>query len=237
MALAHSPSVVNDGLVLALDAGNTKSYPGSGTTWTDLSGNGNTGTLTNGPTYSNGSIVFDGSNDNVLITNPTTIKNQNFTISVWVNPGTQNASIVSMIDFDHASSPVQGWVLQSEDATTNRYFYLGWRGESSWQPAGGGGIGAGKGIQVTNSTWQNIVYSKNGTSLLGYLNGTQLYSGTSASSTVSYENNKNLMIGSCVASNSRAFKGDISNTTIYNRALSASEIQQNFNALRGRFGI
>ena len=237
MGLAHSPRVVTDGLVLALDAGNAKSYSGSGTTWTDISRNGNNGTLTNGPTYSNGSIVFDGTNDNVLITNPTTIKNQNFTISVWVNPGTQNASIVSIIDFDHASSPLQGWVLQSEDATTNRYFYLAWRGESSFQPSGGGGFGAGKGIQVTNSTWQNIVYSKNGTSLLGYLNGTQLYSGTSASSTVSYENNKNLMIGSCVAFSSRSFKGDISNTTIYNRALTASEIQQNFNALRGRFGI
>jgi hypothetical protein len=237
VGLAHSPRVVTDGLVLALDAGNAKSYSGSGTTWTDISRNGNNGTLTNGPTYSNGSIVFDGTNDNVLITNPTTIKNQNFTISVWVNPGTQNASIVSIIDFDHASSPLQGWVLQSEDATTNRYFYLAWRGESSFQPSGGGGFGAGKGIQVTNSTWQNIVYSKNGTSLLGYLNGTQLYSGTSASSTVSYENNKNLMIGSCVAFSSRSFKGDISNTTIYNRALTASEIQQNFNALRGRFGI
>ena len=240
MGLAHSPRIVNDGLVLLLDAGNTKSYPGSGTSWSDLSGNSNTGTLTNGPTYSSGnggSIVFDGTDDNVLITNPTTIKNQNFTISVWVNPGTQNASIVSMIDFDHASSPAQGWVLQSEDATTNRYFYLAWRGESSFQPSGGGGFGAGKGIQVTNSTWQNIVYSKNGTSLLGYLNGTQLYSGTSASSTVSYENNRNLMIGSCVAISSRRFKGNISNTTIYNKALSASEIQQNFNALRGRYGI
>ena len=55
--------IVKDGLVLALDAGNTKSYPGSGTSWSDLSGQGNTGTLTNGPTYSSadgGSIVFDG---------------------------------------------------------------------------------------------------------------------------------------------------------------------------------
>ena len=52
MGLAHSPRIVTDGLVLALDAGNTKSYPGSGTDWYDRSGNGNDGTLTNGPTYS-----------------------------------------------------------------------------------------------------------------------------------------------------------------------------------------
>jgi hypothetical protein len=56
MALSHSPSIVTDGLVLCLDAGNPKSYPGSGTTWTDLSGNGNNGTLVNGVGYSNGAV-------------------------------------------------------------------------------------------------------------------------------------------------------------------------------------
>jgi len=66
MATKYSPKIVTDGLVLSLDAANNKSYPGSGTTWSDLSGNGNTGTLTNGPTFSNtnlGSIVFDGVDD------------------------------------------------------------------------------------------------------------------------------------------------------------------------------
>jgi hypothetical protein len=66
MALSHSPSIVTDGLVLCLDAGNPKSYPGSGTTWTDLSGNGNNGTLVNGVGYSGdnlGSLSFDGVND------------------------------------------------------------------------------------------------------------------------------------------------------------------------------
>ena len=68
MALGHGPTVVTNGLVLALDAADRNSYPGSGTAWTDISGRGNTGTLTNGPTYSSangGSIVFDGTNDYV----------------------------------------------------------------------------------------------------------------------------------------------------------------------------
>ena len=66
MAIFYNPRTITDGLVLCLDAANRKSYPGSGTTWTDLSGRGNTGTLTNGPTYSSangGSIVFDGTDD------------------------------------------------------------------------------------------------------------------------------------------------------------------------------
>ena len=68
MGLAHSPRIVTDELVLALDAGNTKSYPGSGTTWTDLSGNGNDGTLLNSPTFNSangGYLDFDGTNDYV----------------------------------------------------------------------------------------------------------------------------------------------------------------------------
>ena len=57
MGLAHSPSIVTDGLVLCVDAANTKSYPGSGTTWTDVSGKGYDGTLTNGPTFSSNYAV------------------------------------------------------------------------------------------------------------------------------------------------------------------------------------
>ena len=68
MGLSHSPNIVTDVLVLCLDAANRRSYPGSGNSWLDLSGNGNNGTLTNGPTYSSangGSLVFDGVDDYV----------------------------------------------------------------------------------------------------------------------------------------------------------------------------
>jgi hypothetical protein len=208
-----------------------------GTIWTDLGVYSNNGTLTNAPTYSSsngGSIVFDGVDDYTLITNPTTIKNQNFTISTWVNPGIQNSGLVSMIDFDHGAG--QGWVLQSEDATTNRYYYFAWHDGTQFQPTGGGGFGAGKGIQLTTSVWQNIVYSKNGTSLIGYLNGSQVYTGTASNGNVNYGSNKNLSIGDWVITG-RVFKGNISNTQIYNRALSAAEISQNYNALKGRYGL
>jgi hypothetical protein len=238
VGLAHSPSLVLPGLTLCLDAGNPKSYPGSGTTWTDLSGRGNTGTLTNGPTYNSangGSIVFDGVNDYALVTNPTTLQNQNFTISTWVNPGTQNNAIISIIDFEHAVG--NGWVLQSEDATTNRYYYFAWYDGTQFQPTGAGGFGVGKGIQITTSVWQNIVYSKSGTSLLGYINGNQVYTGTASNSNVNYLSNRNLQIGSGTGGGARFLTGRIPQASIYNRALSASEVSQNFNALRSRFSI
>ena len=70
MSTRYNPSIVRDNLVLYLDAANTKSYPGSGTTWKDISGKGNNGTLTNGPTFDSnnlGSIDFDGVNDHVVL--------------------------------------------------------------------------------------------------------------------------------------------------------------------------
>jgi hypothetical protein len=238
MAIFYNPRIITENLVLCLDAGNPKSYPGSGTTWTDLSGRGNTGTLTNGPTYNSangGSIVFDGVNDYALVTNPTTLQNQNFTISTWVNPGTQNTAIISIIDFEHVVG--NGWVLQSEDATTNRYYYFAWYDGTQFQPTGAGGFGVGKGIQITTSVWQNIVYSKSGTSLLGYINGNQVYTGTASNSNVNYLSNRNLQIGSGTGGGARFLTGRIPQASIYNRALSASEVSQNFNALRSRFSI
>jgi len=93
MAVGYNPRIVTDGLVLCLDAGNTKSYPGSGTTWNDLSGQGNNGTLTNmdGSNYSDGALSFDGSNEYVNLTESLIGSNQiqtvtsSYTLEAWIN--------------------------------------------------------------------------------------------------------------------------------------------------------
>ena len=92
MASHAGPNAVEDGLILALDAGNTKSYPGSGTTWTDLSGNGNNGTLVNGVGYNSdygGSLSFDGTNDYIDITSLAPLADTSaVTMEAWVNVDT-----------------------------------------------------------------------------------------------------------------------------------------------------
>ena len=84
------PSIVTNGLVLCLDAGNQLSYPGTGTTWNDLSRNGNDGTLTNGPVFnSGGSMVFDGVNDYIAISDSLQqlqFSTGAFTLSAWIYP-------------------------------------------------------------------------------------------------------------------------------------------------------
>ena len=97
------PNIITDGLVLALDAANSRSYPGTGTTWSDLSGNGNSGTLTNGPTFNSGnggSIVFDGVDDNISFSgntfNYSPGTSGEVSLEIWVYPTVHTLHILKV---------------------------------------------------------------------------------------------------------------------------------------------
>ena len=222
MGLAHSPSLVMNGLVLCLDAGNSKSYPGSGTTWTDLSGRGNTGTLTNGPTYSSGnggSIVFDGSNDYVSGSIPTLI---NWSITLWY----RSTDITSQLVFYPFSGTTGANGLGfggTCDANTNNrwYFFEGTNNFSSSNTA------------ITTNVWYNLVVTKSSTTYNLYTNGSLSLSGSGVDLSLTQYN-----LGRRSDGGGQFYvKGNIANTQIYNRALTAAEIQQNFNATRSRYSI
>jgi len=221
-----SSGIVTDGLVLWLDAGIAPSYPTSGTTWTDLSGNRNNGTLTNGPTYNSangGSIVFDGVNDYVNAGNLGTFYPQG-TISYWMN-----------------SSVVENY---RNTFSTN---YLGNNNGIRFEQSTGAfvvvignasGSYGGYYYQTSNfisNTWYQIVLTWNTASnnVIGYLNNVQKFSSTHSLWPSSLPS---ISIGSGF-DNSRYFTGKISNVSIYNRSLTAAEITQNFNAQKARFGL
>ena len=230
-----APGIVTDGLVLHLDAGNYESYPIAGTTWYDLSGRGNNGTLTSGPTYirnGGGAIDFDGTNDYASFTS-SRYQLQSFSIAIWVNPQTQNAALVSLLDYSH-TSPAVNWVVQSEDATTNRYYYLAYGDGSSFQPSGN--FGAGKGVQLTTNEWQYLVFTKTGTAVRGYRNSVEVLTATATNGTVSY-NATQIAVAALATGGSRFFKGYVPIVKIYNRALTPTEVAENFNATRARFNI
>jgi hypothetical protein len=233
-----SPGIVTDGLVLHLDAGNYQSYPIAGTTWYDLTSGNARGVLTDGPVYirdGGGAIDFDGTNDYVSISNAL-YKNQDFSVAFWVYHQTQNKSLVSIVDYSHAAGGTnRNWVIQSSDANTNRYYYFGYFDGTSFQPT----LGAGIGVQYTADAWQYITYTKVGTSVRGYRNAVDVYSATAGNANVSYgATNEVLFIGDVnVATPDRSFNGYISNLQLYNRALTPTEVAQNFNALRARFNV
>jgi hypothetical protein len=212
-----------NGLVLALDAGNIKSYNAgiSTTTWTDLSGMSNTGTLTNGPTYSsanNGSIVFDGSNQYGPIgTSGFPFGSSAGTLSGWAN----------------ATSAAAGngnWIISYGSPATSQARFIGLYNQTYYFGGYGNDITA---VGFQTNTWFNMVGVYDGTNASMYINGV-LVSGPTAKTwnTVA----STAQIGR-QTNGGEYWNGRVSNIQVYNRALTASEIRQNFNATRGRFGI
>ena len=220
-------SIVTSGLVLNLDASNVSSYPGSGTSWFDLSGNGNTGTLTNGPTFNSangGSIVFDGSNDYVS-SFPTQISGVGSkTVSAWIK--INKTSRVGLAGIRDGGSQT-GWVF-----TVNRTTY----GNLTYFHTGGSTLEVAAGI-ITN-TWYNVcvTYNLTSTTAILYLNGVQIGSPSTSFTAITPSSFKGV-VGNEDSAFSDLFSGNIAQTLIYNRALSASEVLQNYNITKAKFGL
>lgn len=230
MGVAYNPKIVTDGLILCLDAGNSRSYPGSGNTWTDLSGLGNNGTLTNGPTYStdgSGSFLFDNTNDLVIGPNNSsfifTASARNFTVEQWIKPTGLTGSFRAMSSVWGQGGGLDSWILCHSSGTL----------QFVWAPFSTTNFFIQGGTLVTN-VWQHIAISRIGNDFFLYLNAVQTATGTnSATLAASYR----LEIAH-YGQSTNYFSGYISNTKIYNnKGLKAAEIQQNFNASRGRYGI
>jgi len=209
-----------------LDTAYYNSYPRSGTTWSDLSGSGNNGTLTNGVTFNvsgdSSSMQFDGVDDyvnfgNILIPS---LLNNNFTIEIWFNSSeyrvSQQQRLVSYQDW--YSFFFDGNSILRFEIRLNDFSY---RAVTTTIPSVG--------------SWNQLVATCNGTKLEIYKNGvlsnTANYTGSIG--TTNYVFN----IGAYQNDTQYRINGRMSSTRMYNRALSATEVSQNFNALRGRFGI
>jgi len=221
---------VRNGLVLYLDAGNPLSYPGTGTTWTDLSGNGNNGTLTNGPTYNSsngGSIVFDGVNDYVNLGDLDLPAS--FTLSIWFKGNTTQSQQYCGLLNKSSSTKFGAWGLYGD--INSSYVRFGFVNTSNSQRE----ISNSSFNDIKANTWVNYVGTYDFSNLRLYRNGIEIAS--AAETTTPVSTNDTASIGYRVAINNYAYAGLVSSVKIYNRALTASEVQQNFNALRGRFGI
>jgi hypothetical protein len=215
--------VVTTGLQLYLDAGNASSYPGSGTTWTDLSVNSRNGTLTNGPTYSSadgGSIVFDGSNDYVQCTGSLTVT---------------AATFVAWIKRNGNQSQYDGILFSRGAVTTGMNFQVSNQLGYHWNDAGNT-YNWQSGLTIPDATWCMIAVSVTSTAATAYL--CQSGGTTTSTNTVNHSsgnlNDIKLAVDDAAA---RYFNGNIAIAQLYNIALSAGQVSQNFQADRGRFGV
>jgi hypothetical protein len=216
MAVAYNPSIVTNGLVLALDAGNVKSYPGSGTTWTDLSGNGYVATMRN-LTSSNWVLV---DSQRAFETNDT--NNQGFTVSNFIRPGSSRTYSIWL----KSKSFSIGWQTWFDDGSERILF-----GTSTNTVHIYPDVNLTANLQT--NTWYNLAYTLSGTTAIGYVNGSSIGSGT-YTSTLTSGTGDLWILGDTGSEVTSCY---CSNASVYSRALTASEVSQNFNALRGRFGI
>ena len=222
MATNGGPNIIEDGLVFAVDAANKKSYPGSGTTWIDLAGSNN-GTLTNGPTFDSGnggSFDFDGADDSVPIdvSNifPTGNQSHNLSINCWVKLPNTTQNVI----FFGSRYGDRLYLMMNSGKWT-----IGWGG--GWQ----------LGVIDATTNWTNICASISNGVATAYVDGVSDATKTDTSLSIP----SILPIGAYyyngVWDSGQSHPNSISNVSFYNRSLTASEILQNYNALKSRFSL
>jgi hypothetical protein len=223
MGVSYNPRIVTDGLVFCVDAANPRSYPGAGTTWTDLTANKNNGTLTNGPTFDSangGSILFDGSDDSVRSSDfdldyisifawfkPTNFSQYREIASKWSDTG--NGTSYSLLT-DITTGSIRWWV-KSGTATVNNNG------------------------QLVADEWNNVCATYDGVNSKTYHNGAFV---AQVAKTGPLDNVDSVVcIGNRDGGNSYPMLGNIALVQIYNRALTSNEIRQNYKATKGRFEV
>jgi len=226
MGVTYNNRIVTDGLVLCLDAASKRSYPGTGTTWTDLKG-GNSGTLTNGPTFSSdngGSIVFDGTNDwldiNGYRPDFSYSNGQEFSVEVWFK--TPSGGSIGLACERQGGL---GWVWAARNVSSN--FIFSWWGGSGWSDL------SSQIIEYDKWNMANMVYNSSTNYMMFYLNGQyvgQLGAGTSFNDTDDFS-----VIRWDNASSGYGNVNNVAAYRVYNRALSADEIRRNYLSTKERY--
>lgn len=221
MSLHYSTNITSNGLILFLDAGDTRSYPGSGTVWTDRSGQGNIANLANGIGFDStnkGSLIFDGVNDLATMGRvPVLSASGLLSYSIWFK--TSDTTKIQQV------LCVTNW--------SNMLQYNGGVSFTWWSNINVSAVSFNVPAIVQNQ-WYNITVSQNNSLLSVYLNGVSVYSATGVTNILNSNDIRN-HIGGFGAS--RFFKGNIAQVLIYNRNLTATEAYQNFELQRTRFGV
>ena len=226
MGLSHSPTIVTDGLVLCLDAANSRSYPKTGNTWYDLSGRNNHGTLNNTPVFSElngGCFLFDGTNEYISITtSDIAFGNNGFTVDVFFQLLTNSNVYRSMLSSAVVSGD-NGFVISRSHA---------WPGNNS-QPSPIPWTQETDGYFDDNKWYYSSLVREGLSTLTWYSNDTLIGTGSVGSRTL---NSDTLYIGQRYTNNlNYGMYGYISYVRAYNRALSADEVRRNYLATKGRY--
>lgn len=239
MAFSFSPKIVTDGLVLALDAANPRSYVSGSTVWTDLTANSYNGTLINGPTFSStngGSIQFDGTNDYVSLGTPAILNGLQLplTITCWVyNNVTNNRPNNFQTIYGVYKSSNNLYSLFRIDNAILRYYTSKSTGPLFYQYQDA--------FNITANIWNfcaAVVYGSIASPIVRVHLNTDFKTFNYSTLSANPDLTTDFRLGNNQAvSTDEGLSGQISNFQIYNRALSAQEVLQNYNATKSRFNL
>lgn len=225
MGISYNTTIVRNGLVLHLDAANPKSYNGSGTVWEDLSGLGNNATLVNGVGYSadnNGAMVFDGTNDYATVPSS----------PLWAVGS--SATMQNWLYFDNNSFTTNHriWCIRNNGTSLD----IGISVSSGYVFTSGSSGFPLTTVAIPKKTWVFLTVRFLSGNLDIFFNDIpQPLSGTTTG--INKTNTGTLFLGQFSGGGNYTVQGKISTYGLYNRALTAAEICQNFEATRGRYGI
>lgn len=217
MARIISPQIATSGLLAYWDAGNSKSYPGSGTTWSDLSGNGYNATIVGSPTFYIEKYFDATSDSNYFSASSYSHRTADFTYSMWVTIDTvdtystffENGSWTDTLLFRHETNVIS---VYAEGALYGSFSFV-----------------------PTAGAWYNIVLKRESSVAYAYANLTPL--GSFAMSVDINLANPTMYLMRSQHTTGQSNDGKLAAFSMYNRALSATEIKQNYIALKGRFGL
>ncbi len=255
MSTRYSPKLITDGLVLSVDAANKSSYPNTGTVWYDLSGNTNNLDLIGSPTYSNGYFTLNGTSQYAQLVNAAGFFNYNtnnlysdvgyaFSVCAWFNfPVSPNGIRTGNQSF--AICGESGGIGGAETLT----LYVGSATDTSLSPSipyyCTVGMRGSKTVisptSVNTGTWNNVVVTWNGTAGRAYFNSVDR--GATNIGTAGIQTTYYFSIGvtgnvlGTLGNVPQYFEGKLANVSVYNRALTATEVLQNYNANKTRFGL
>lgn len=243
MSYLNGPKIINNGLVLCLDASNFKSYPRSGLNINDLSGTATNGTLSSitFDSSNNGILIFDASSDYIVV-NHSSIFNfsSTFTVSVWLKINTLNLTSIYNILSKKASfnNTQKGWGCQLDYRNTGIVHFRNNDGTVAADSTQDSTVNNTALLNQTSS-YKNIVWvvTASPARVSFYIDGS-LRSGPHGITYTDTDTNNNLYIGKTLGSSGDGAPPiNLSQISIYNRNLSNSEINQNYNALKGRFAL
>jgi hypothetical protein len=231
--IAYYGGIVTNGLVLNLDAAKKDSYPGTGTAWNDISGNRNNGTLTNGPTFNpanGGSIVLDGVDDRVSRTENINT-GQSFTVNAWIYPTLLGTTRRAVIASSYNYTSQNGWLFSTAGFSINNTFFFSIGTDNAYR------VAVANTLNLSQWVYISAVCQNGGGSINLYKNGIETSYATSLQSTntLTYTNPQFNVGFRDVGGTTDPYTGNISVVQIYNRALSATEVLQNYNALKSRY--